>query len=83
MKQHCDISIIGAGINGLAIASALGEQGFEVVLIDKGDVDPALRKVPDGRGIAISKRSKNILKKWTKAKFLTSCGKNMQYVNGN
>ncbi|MBE3112741.1 MAG: FAD-binding protein, partial [Acidobacteria bacterium] len=35
IRNHYDALVIGGGIAGIQAALALGEQGFEVLLVDK------------------------------------------------
>lgn len=49
VESNCDVLIVGAGVAGLSLATALGHQGFEVVVIDGA---PRPERPADGREMA-------------------------------
>ncbi len=61
MTYDCDIIIVGGGLNGGALALALGGAGFSVTLIDA--LPLATRKMPgfDGRSYALALTSTRLL----------------------
>ncbi|RKF22719.1 FAD-dependent hydroxylase [Altericroceibacterium spongiae] len=59
--MECDIVIIGAGPAGLAFASSLAKTGLSITLIDRQPLDAIAEPVYDGREIALTHHSQNIL----------------------
>lgn len=59
-----DIAIVGGGLNGIAMASAVASRGLKVVLIDQNLLKTRLATRCDGRGIAFAGFSKKILEKY-------------------
>ncbi|HEX9835332.1 MAG TPA: UbiH/UbiF/VisC/COQ6 family ubiquinone biosynthesis hydroxylase [Alphaproteobacteria bacterium] len=57
----CEVAIVGAGISGLALASALGGAGLDLALVDRGDLASLARPDRDGRTTAIAAGSKRVL----------------------
>ena len=63
MKSY-DVIIIGGGINGMTAACALFESGFKVALIEKDNIKNKIHHTRDGRGIAMARRSRDILQEY-------------------
>ncbi|MEM6408034.1 MAG: UbiH/UbiF/VisC/COQ6 family ubiquinone biosynthesis hydroxylase [Pseudomonadota bacterium] len=61
MKDQFDITIVGGGLNGTALAIALGQAGFEIALIDKLPVDTRSLEQFDGRAYALALSSTRAL----------------------
>lgn len=61
MKDRFDITIVGGGLNGTALAIALGQAGFEVALIDSLPVDTRSLEKFDGRAYALALSSTRAL----------------------
>ncbi len=59
--ESYDVVIVGAGMVGLCLASALGQQNFRVALVDSQHNDTPLKATPENRVSAISQASVNIL----------------------
>ncbi len=59
--ENADVLIAGGGMVGLTLACALGEAGFEVVLIDRNDPAAARAATFDGRASAIAPASQRAL----------------------
>ncbi|SHF60677.1 2-octaprenyl-6-methoxyphenol hydroxylase [Litoreibacter ascidiaceicola] len=61
MNYDCDISIVGGGLNGCALAIALASGGLSVTLIDSLAVDAVQEDSFDGRSYALALASKRLL----------------------
>jgi len=61
--MNYDIAIIGAGPNGNAFACSLADSNLKIALIDKCPKEKLQNPKVDGRDIALTHRSINILKK--------------------
>lgn len=57
-----DIAIIGAGLTGMTMAIALAKAGFNVVVIEAGDIKKIRAKKSDGRTCAIAEGSAEIFR---------------------
>lgn len=62
MTSETDIAIIGGGLNGAALALALGSGGFRVTMFDAAPVDTHRDEGFDGRATAIAAGSRNMLR---------------------
>ncbi|MBV7408814.1 FAD-dependent monooxygenase [Maritimibacter sp. DP1N21-5] len=62
MKQDSDIVIVGGGLNGPALALALGDAGFAVTLIDALPQGTRGEEAFDGRGYALALASQRLLR---------------------
>ena len=58
-----DITIIGAGPSGLSLACSLAKTKLKIAIIEKNSKKKFSNPQKDGRDIALTHRSKNILKK--------------------
>ena len=58
-----DITIIGAGPSGLSLACSLAKTELKIAIIEKNSKKKFSNPQKDGRDIALTHRSKNILKK--------------------
>jgi len=67
-----DLVIIGAGPTGLSLACALAKTKLKVAIIEKNSSSKFGKPEIDGRDIALTHRSKNILKKFDIWKFINS-----------
>ena len=67
-----DITIVGAGPAGLALACALSKTNLQIAIVEKNSKKKFSNPVNDGRDIALSHRSINILKKLGILKFINS-----------
>ena len=65
-----DIAIIGAGPSGLSLACALAKTKLKIAIIEKNPKKKFSNPQNDGRDIALTHRSKNILKKFGIWKFI-------------
>lgn len=61
MTYDSDILIVGGGLNGPALALALGDAGFEVTVIDAQKNGARGEEAFDGRGYALALASKRLL----------------------
>ncbi len=61
MKTDTDILIVGGGLNGSALALALGQTGHKVMLVDRLPVDTRVDPDFDGRGYSLALASKRML----------------------
>ncbi len=62
MKLESDILIVGGGLNGPALALALGDAGFDVTVIDALKAGTRGEDEFDGRGYALALASQRLLK---------------------
>ena len=62
MKTDTDIAIIGGGLNGTALALALGSVGLRVTIIDASPRETRSDDAFDGRATAIAAGSRNMLR---------------------
>ncbi|GGD20195.1 FAD-dependent monooxygenase [Sinisalibacter lacisalsi] len=62
MKLDSDILIVGGGLNGPALALALGDAGFDVTVIDALKAGTRGEDEFDGRGYALALASQRLLK---------------------
>lgn len=60
--KHYDIAIIGAGPVGLAFACSLKNTGLQILLVEKAPLDALKEPSDDGREIALTHASIDILK---------------------
>ena len=67
-----DLVIIGAGPTGLSIACALAKTKLKIAIIEKNSSSKFAKPQIDGRDIALTHRSKNILKNFGIWKFINS-----------
>jgi len=61
-SDQCDVAIIGAGPVGLTLACALAQQGLSVTLLERQPRSALAAPAPDGREIALTRRSLDILR---------------------
>ena len=61
-RERCDVLIIGAGPVGLSLALSLRGTGLDVRLVERQSEDALADPAYDGREIALSLRSVEILK---------------------
>jgi ubiquinone biosynthesis UbiH/UbiF/VisC/COQ6 family hydroxylase len=57
----CDIAVIGAGPAGLALARALKDSGLKVILCESSSAAELKSPKPDGRDIALTHLSRNLM----------------------
>ena len=62
MNTDTDIAIIGGGLNGTALALALGSTGLSVTIFDAAPQDTRSDDAFDGRATAIAAGSRNMLR---------------------
>ena len=62
-RDRCDVLIIGAGPAGLSLALSLRGTGLDVRLVERQGADDLAEPAYDGREIALSLRSVDILKR--------------------
>ena len=67
-----DLIIIGAGPSGLSLACSLAKTKLKIAVIEKNSRSKFTKPKKDGRDIALTHRSKNILKKFGIWKFINS-----------
>jgi len=60
--MECDVVVIGAGPAGLSLARSLGGTGLDAVLVEKLPTKVLTAPPMDGRDIALTHLSVNILK---------------------
>src|SRR5690625_1075610 len=70
--MKADVAVIGAGPIGLSFACALAAHGLSVVLIDKQPLDALREPAFDGREIALTHATQDILKRDRKSTRLNS-----------
>ncbi|MEM9585074.1 MAG: UbiH/UbiF/VisC/COQ6 family ubiquinone biosynthesis hydroxylase [Pseudomonadota bacterium] len=61
MKLNSDITVVGGGLNGAALAIALAQGGLHVTLIDSLPADTRANVAFDGRSYALALASKRLL----------------------
>jgi len=61
MQNYFDVLIIGAGPAGLSMAKGLSQLNLKVLIVEKNSKESIENPVPDGRDIALTHLSKNIL----------------------
>lgn len=61
MKTDTDIIVIGAGPAGLSFCKSMQDSGLNITVIEKSDLDTLTNPPPDGREIALTHVSKQIL----------------------
>ena len=61
MTMHSDILIVGAGPAGLSFARTLADSGLRITLIEKGPLESIQNPAYDGREIALTHLSKEIM----------------------
>lgn len=64
MNESCDVLIIGAGPAGLSLAGALARQGLAVTLVDPAAREALAAPKDDGREIALTPLSRQLLEDW-------------------
>lgn len=62
MTTDTDIAIIGGGLNGAAMALALGSGGFTVAIYDAAPIETRSDDAFDGRATAVAAGSRNMLR---------------------
>ncbi len=55
-----DVTIVGAGLNGITLACSLAQNGVSVIVLESGDLSLINNKESDGRTSALSSRSVEI-----------------------
>jgi len=82
-----DIVIIGAGPSGLSMACALAKTKLKIAIVEKNSRDKFSKPEKDGRDIALTHRSINILKKFDILKYINpkqiSSIKEARILDGN
>lgn len=63
MPPSCDIIVIGAGPAGLSFARSLAESGLRITVIEKSPFESIRNPAYDGREIALTHLSKEIMEK--------------------
>lgn len=58
-----DVIIVGGGHSGLSLAACLGTAGIDVVCLERGEVKPKNKSRGDGRTLALSYSSMELLRK--------------------
>ncbi len=61
MKTDVDIVVIGAGPAGLAFCKSMADSGLSIIAVEKSDMATLENPAPDGREIALTHISKQIL----------------------
>jgi ubiquinone biosynthesis UbiH/UbiF/VisC/COQ6 family hydroxylase len=61
MQNHFDVAIIGAGPAGLCMSNALAKLGLKILVVEKNSEESIASPAFDGRDIALTHLSKNIL----------------------
>ena len=64
MNDSCDVLIIGAGPAGLSLAGVLARQGLAVTIVDPATRDTLANPPDDGREIALTLLSRQLLEDW-------------------
>jgi len=59
----CDVLIVGAGPAGLSLATALGQAGLQVTVLERQDEAALADPAPDGREIALTHPSADLLRR--------------------
>jgi 2-polyprenyl-6-methoxyphenol hydroxylase-like FAD-dependent oxidoreductase len=59
VRERYDVVVSGAGVAGLAVATALGQRGLDVLLVDK-----QARPAPVHKGEVLQPRSLDVLHRW-------------------
>lgn len=62
--MQTDIVIIGAGPAGLSLAGVLARKGLKVAIVDPASTSDLEQPIDDGREIALTRLSRNLLEKW-------------------
>jgi 2-octaprenyl-6-methoxyphenol hydroxylase len=62
MKHNAEILIIGGGLNGLGLSTALGSAGLDIILIDDPAYKPDMEDTFNGRAYALALASQSLLK---------------------
>jgi ubiquinone biosynthesis UbiH/UbiF/VisC/COQ6 family hydroxylase len=62
--MHADIAIIGAGPAGLSLAGVLARKGLKIAIIDPASADDLEQPCDDGREIALTRLSRELLEQW-------------------
>ena len=62
MNFDTDIVIVGGGLNGPALALALGDTGFDVTVVDALPAGTRGEEAFDGRGYALALASQKLLR---------------------
>jgi len=62
MMQSFDVTIVGGGMVGLALAAALKNSNMRIALIEGSEINESLSELPDIRVSAINRASETILK---------------------
>ena len=70
--MNYDVVIIGAGPSGLALACLLAEKKLKIAIIEKNNLNKFSKPQNDGRDIALTHRSINILEKIGINKFINT-----------
>jgi 2-octaprenyl-6-methoxyphenol hydroxylase len=61
--NNTDVIIVGGGHSGLSLAACLGTAGLNVVCLERGAAKTAQSKISDGRTLALSYRTMQLLQK--------------------
>ena len=61
MPPHFDIIIVGAGPAGLSFAKAIAQTGLQIAIVEKASEDSLANPPYDGREIALTHASKDIM----------------------
>lgn len=60
--QHFDVLVVGGGMVGGAVATALGQQGISVAVFDRSAIEPLVADQPELRVSALSHASEQVLR---------------------